>query len=102
MRNALRIVAVLATLGLVACDTTIDWAVKGEADYGHVFICTAGCEYGNEYCWDGDADELGELLGTECREIEFSDRLWPWLAGCAYGCPLEGAGCNAHCGCACR
>jgi hypothetical protein len=95
---------VALTFLLAACDTTIDWVVSGEADYGSVYVCAAGCEYGNEYCWDGDADELSALLGTTCRPIDASDRLWPWLAGCAYSCDggLTGPGANAKCGTACR
>jgi hypothetical protein len=94
---------------LCSCDTTIDWVVKGEADHGTVFVCADGCTKpdgtpGYEYCWDGDADELGALLGTTCRDISFSDRIWPALVGCAYSCDgsLEGPGANAHCGTACR
>lgn len=98
-----------ALLALSACDTTVDWFVSGSADYGKVFICEDGCiqpsgEPGYEYCWDGDADELGELLGTTCRAIDFGDRFWPALVGCAYSChgELTGPGANAHCGTACR
>lgn len=90
--------AVLLAL-LCGCDTTIDWAVQGEADYGQVFVC-GECEF----CWDGEADELAALVGESCREIRFDDRFWPWLVGCAYSCDgsLTGPGANATCGTACR
>jgi hypothetical protein len=99
---------VLALLFLLGCDGLIDVAVKGEADYGQVFVCKSGCTTpdgwtGYEWCFDGDAQTLSELKGDSCREISVNDRLWPALVGCAYDCSgrLKGPGANAHCGTYC-
>jgi hypothetical protein len=91
---------------LAGCDACVDIPIKGEADYGQVYICErVDCpyedSYGFELCWDGSQAELEEILGTTCAKIGFFDRAYPAIVGCAYGCPLEGAGCNAHCGCFC-
>lgn len=92
-----------------SCDALIDIPVQGSADYGRVFICSSACTQpdgspGYEYCWDGDADELGALLGATCRGVSVTDRLWPAIVGCAYSCDgsLHGPGANSTCGTACR
>jgi hypothetical protein len=87
-----------------AADGAIDWFVDGEADHGTVYVCRSGamCVGGTEeWCWDGDKAELEALLGAECDRITVFERAYPAIVGCAYGCPLEGRGCNAHCGCFC-
>lgn len=64
---------------------------------GHVYNCGGDLEY----CYLQDAaDELSDLTGLSCRNIEVGDRLAPWLLGCWYHCG-EGRGCNAHGGCWC-
>lgn len=87
------------------CDSVTSLVVEGDAEHGTVYVCDSGtmCEGGTEeWCWNGARGDLEALLGAECRAIRITERAWPALVGCAYGCPLAGKGCNAHCGCACE
>lgn len=72
---------------------------------GTVYVCASGaqCPGQEEWCWNGSERELENLLGASCHEVGPDERVWPWLVGCRYGCPLpgDGLGCNAHCGCFC-
>jgi hypothetical protein len=92
-------------------DQIADWLAGNGASHGTVYVCTSNAEClseegepaTEEWCyWEDSATELRDLLGaTECHEITVGERWWPAISGCAYGCPLEGRGCNAHCGCYC-
>jgi len=78
-----------------AAETTI-------TSHGAVYVCVVADSVtcGDEFCWDGGQDELESILGTTCRPIGLSDRIWPALVGCTYAC--DGSlGCNATCGCVC-
>jgi hypothetical protein len=96
--------ALLFLFALGGCDFAYQTLAGG--DYGTVYVCDSGamCEGGREeWCWDGDADELEQLLGpgVECHSIELGERAWPAIVGCAYDC--DGSSfCDAHCGCACE
>lgn len=101
MRSILLLLALLA-----GCDETVDWFVKGEADYGTVYVCDSGamCVGGTEeWCWAGSEAALEDLLGAECHKIGVTERTYPAIVGCAYDCEgkLKGPGSNAHCGSFC-
>jgi len=118
------VLRVLLIITLAACGDNIDadghshgledqlaeWLTSQGAVHGTVYRCESGAaclsETGEptteEWCyWPDAADELADLLGGSCHEITVAERAWPALAGCAYACPLESKGCNAHCGCFC-
>lgn len=85
-------------------DRLTEWLTSHGAVHGTVYVCASGaaCDGAEEWCYWPDAEhELEQLLGAACHEITVSERAWPALAGCAYACPLEVRGCNAHCGCFC-
>lgn len=92
-------------------DLLTEWLTSTGAEHGSVYICDspAVCleedgvtEATEEWCWDGEEEDLEALVGGRCRPIEFDDREWPWLVGCAYKCEdPKHVGCNAHCGCKC-
>jgi hypothetical protein len=83
-------------------DQLAEWLTSQGAVHGTVYACASGADCGGEseeWCfWPDSADELRDLLGAPCHEITLSERRWPALVGCAYACPLEGPGANAHCG----
>lgn len=94
-------------------DAIAEWLTSNGAVHGKVYVCESGAtcldetgtkEATEEWCWPGSEEKLESLLGVgpaQCHEITISERAWPALVGCAYACPLEGPGCNAHCGCYC-
>jgi hypothetical protein len=115
---------VVIGLALVACGDNIDetgqshdlgdliteWLTSKGAVRGTVYRCESGAMCADkdgepateEWCYREDSErELEKLLGAACHEIEVTERAWPALAGCAYACPLEGQGANAHCGAFC-
>lgn len=108
MRALLALALVLAACDTIA-DGTVDIFIAGEGDYGTVYVCDspAVCPASQEWCWNGSEEELEESLtrmyrvSTSCHSISVTERAWPAIVGCAYGCPLEAGGCNAHCGCFC-
>lgn len=93
-------------------DFATEWLTSNGALHGKVYRCESGAMCGTEddgppteeWCWEDSEEELEALLGVGplgCWEIQADERFWPWLVGCAYACPLETRGCNAHCGCFC-
>jgi hypothetical protein len=91
-------------------DQLTEWLTSEGALHGAVYRCESGAmclsPYGEpateEWCWEGEEFELEAHLGVGpdgCWPVD--DRWWPRIAGCAYACPLEGPGSNAHCGAFC-
>jgi hypothetical protein len=103
-----RVLLLAALAAVCACgaiaDGGVDLLIDGEGDHGTVYVCNSGamCVGGTEeWCWNGAEEDLEAHLGANCHRIRFDERAWPALVGCAYGCPLAGAGANAHCGAFC-
>jgi hypothetical protein len=95
-----------ALIGLIlftgSC-TQLDTAWEAATNEGTVYNC--GGEV--EYCYYDDAEEeLSDLSGLSCHEVEYDERTWPWITnhlgiGCRYSCTATTPGCNAHGGCFC-
>lgn len=87
---------------LMGC-TSLDTAIYAATHEGTVYNC--GGEV--EYCYYDDAsEEISDLTGLSCHEVQHDERLWPWLTnhlnlGCRYSCTATTPGCNAHNGCWC-
>jgi hypothetical protein len=117
---------VLVLLTLIACGDNIDadgeahglrdqlteWLTSEGALHGTVYRCESGAmclspegePATEEWCFEGAEVELEAALGVGpdgCWPITAAERLWPSIAGCAYACPLNAPGSNAHCGVFC-
>lgn len=100
-------VLMLVVLLLTGCDeyNPKHWGGGAGLDlpgFGVVYQCAAidGTERVLELCWDGEENELGELLTDEPGGMWTCEATPRHLGPCWYHCG-EGRGCNAFAGCYC-